>query len=174
MFDNPNVVLHCEKIDKIYPGTKASLDEVADGDSIAVPNDTTNEARALLLLQDNGLITLKDDAGLEATVNDIVENPHNLEIVELEAAQVPRVVGEVAFVVLNGNYALEAGYSVAKDSIAYESTDSEAAKTYVNVIAVKEGNEDSAKIKALVEALKSDAIKTYINDTYDGAVIPFE
>ena len=158
----------------IYPGTKASLDEVADGDSIAVPNDTTNEARALLLLQDNGLITLKDGAGLEATVNDIVENPHNLEIVELEAAQVPRVVGEVAFVVLNGNYALEAGYSVAKDSIAYESTDSEAAKTYVNVIAVKEGNEDSAKIKALVEALKSDAIKTYINDTYDGAVIPFE
>ena len=158
----------------IYPGTKASLDEVADGDSIAVPNDTTNEARALLLLQDNGLIMLKDGAGLEATVNDIVENPHNLEIVELEAAQVPRVVGEVAFVVLNGNYALEAGYSVAKDSIAYESTDSEAAKTYVNVIAVKEGNEDSAKIKALVEALKSDAIKTYINDTYDGAVIPFE
>ena len=158
----------------IYPGTKASLDEVADGDSIAVPNDTTNEARALLLLQDNGLITLKDGAGLEATVNDIVENPHNLEIVELEAAQVPRVVGEVAFVVLNGNYALEAGYSVAKDSIAYESTDSEAAKTYVNVIAVKEGNEDSAKIKALVEALKSDANKTYINDTYDGAVIPFE
>ena len=158
----------------IYPGTKASLDEVADGDSIAVPNDTTNEARALLLLQDNGLITLKDGAGLEATVNDIVENPHNLEIVELEAAQVPRVVGEVAFVVLNGNYALEAGYSVAKDSIAYESTDSEAAKTYVNVIAVKEGNENSAKIKALVEALKSDAIKTYINDTYDGAVIPFE
>ncbi len=158
----------------IYPGTKASLDEVADGDSIAVPNDTTNEARALLLLQDNGLITLKDDAGLEATVNDIVDNPYNLEIVELEAAQVPRVVGEVAFVVLNGNYALEAGYSVAKDSIAYESTDSEAAKTYVNVIAVKEGNENNAKIKALVEALKSDAIKTYINDTYDGAVIPFE
>ena len=158
----------------IYPGTKASLDEVADGDSIAVPNDTTNEARALLLLQDNGLITLKDDAGLEATVNDIVDNPYNLEIVELEAAQVPRGVGEVAFVVLNGNYALEAGYSVAKDSIAYESTDSEAAKTYVNVIAVKEGNENSAKIKALVEALKSDAIKTYINDTYDGAVIPFE
>ena len=158
----------------IYPGTKASLDEVADGDSIAVPNDTTNEARALLLLQDNGLITLKDDAGLEATVNDIVDNPYNLEIVELEAAQVPRVVGEVAFVVLNGNYALEAGYSVAKDSIAYESTDSEAATTYVNVIAVKEGNENSAKIKALVEALKSDAIKTYINDTYDGAVIPFE
>lgn len=158
----------------IYPGTKAALDEVADGDSIAVPNDTTNEARALLLLQDNGLITLKEDAGLEATVNDIVDNPYNLEIVELEAAQVPRVVGEVAFVVLNGNYALEAGYTVAKDAIAYESSDSEAAKTYVNVIAVKEGNEGGEKIKALVDALKSDTVKTYINDNYDGAVIPFE
>lgn len=158
----------------IYPGTKSDLAEVADGDSVAVPNDTTNEARALLLLQDNGLITLKEGAGLEATVNDIAENPYNLEIVELEAAQVPRVVGEVAYVVLNGNYALEAGYSVAKDSLAYESSDSEAAKTYVNVIAVKEGNENADKIKALVDVLKSDTIKNYINDTYDGAVIPFE
>ena len=157
----------------IYPGTKSSLSEVAEGDSIAVPNDTTNEARALLLLQDNGLITLKDGAGLNATVNDIVENPHDLEIVELEAAQVPRVVEEVAFVVLNGNYALEAGFSVARDSIAYESADSEAAKTYVNVIAVKEGNEGAAKIKALVDALKSEEVKNYINTTYDGAVIPF-
>lgn len=157
----------------IYPGTKSDLGSVADGDSVAVPNDTTNEARALLLLQDNGLITLKDGAGLNATVNDIEENPYNLEIVELEAAQVPRVVDEVAFVVLNGNYALEAGYSVAKDALAYESADSEAAKTYVNVIAVKEGNENADKIKALVEALKSDTVKTYITDTYDGAVIPF-
>lgn len=157
----------------IYPGTKSDLAEVAEGDSIAVPNDTTNEARALLLLQDNGLITLKEGAGLSATVNDIAENPYNLEIVELEAAQVPRVVSEVAFVVLNGNYALEAGYSVAKDALTYESADSEAAKTYVNVIAVKEGNENSDKIKALVDVLKSDDIKTYINDTYDGAVIPF-
>lgn len=157
----------------IYPGTKKSLDEVADGDVIAVPNDTTNEARALLLLQDNGLITLKEGAGLTATVQDIVENPHNLEIKELEAAQVPRVVEEVAFVVLNGNYALQADFSVAKDSIAYESADSEAAKTYVNVIAVKEGNENSEGIKALVDVLKSDEIKQYINEHYDGAVIPF-
>lgn len=157
----------------IYPGTKSDLGSVADGDSVAVPNDTTNEARALLLLQDNGLITLKSGAGLNATVNDIEENPYNLEIVGLEAAQVPRVVEEVAFVVLNGNYALEAGYSVAKDALAYESSDSEAAKTYVNVIAVKEGNENTDKIKALVEALKSDTVKTYITDTYDGAVIPF-
>ena len=155
----------------IYPGTKASLDELADGDSIAVPNDTTNEARALLLLQDNGIITLKEGAGLTATKNDIVENPYNVDIVELEAAQVPRVKDEVAFMVLNGNYALEAGFSVAKDAIAYEKADSEAAKTYVNVIAVKEGNENSDKIKALVEVQE---IKDYINNTYDGAVIPFE
>lgn len=158
----------------IYPGTKTSLDELADGDVIAVPNDTTNEARALLLLQDNGIITLKDGVGLEATVTDIVDNPKNVKIQELEAAQVSRVTGEVAFVVLNGNYALEAGYSVAKDAVAYEQSDSEAAKTYVNVIAVKEGNENNDAIKALVDVLKSDTIKQYINDTYDGAVIPFE
>ena len=138
------------------------------------PNDTTNEARALLLLQDNGIITLKDGAGLNATVNDIEENPYNVEIVELEAAQVARVTGETAYVVLNGNYALEAGYSVAKDALAYEKSDSEAAKTYVNIIAVKEGNEKEEKIQALVKALKSDEIKEYIEKTYDGAVIPFE
>lgn len=158
----------------IYPGTKASLDELEDGDVIAVPNDTTNEARALLLLEANGVITLKEDAGLAATVKDIEENPYNIDIQELEAAQVSRVKDEVAFVVLNGNYALEAGFSVAKDSIAYESSDSEAAKTYVNVIAVKEGNEDSEAVQALVNVLKSDDIKNYINETYDGAVIPFE
>ena len=158
----------------IYPGTKKSLDELEDGDTIAVPNDTTNEARALLLLQDNGVITLKDGAGLEATVKDIEENPKNIKIEELEAAQVSRVKDEVAFVVLNGNYALQAGYSVSKDSIAYETSDSEAAKTYVNVIAVKEGNEESEAIKALVDTLKSDEIKDFINEKYDGAVIPFE
>lgn len=158
----------------IYPGTKKSLDEIADGDEIAVPNDTTNEARALLLLQDNGLIKLKDGAGLTATVNDIAENPHNIKIVELEAAQVARVTGETAFVVLNGNYALQAGYSVKKDALAYEASDSEAAKTYVNIIAVKEGNEDSDAIKALVKVLKSDDIKKFIDEKYDGAVIAFE
>lgn len=157
----------------IYPGTKKSLDELEDGDTIAVPNDTTNEARALLL-QDNGVITLKDGAGLEATVKDIEENPKNIKIEELEAAQVSRVKDEVAFVVLNGNYALQAGYSVSKDSIAHETSDSEAAKTYVNVIAVKEGNEESEAIKALVDTLKSDEIKDFINEKYDGAVIPFE
>jgi D-methionine transport system substrate-binding protein len=158
----------------IYPGTKSDLSEIADGDVIAVPNDTTNEARALLLLQDNGIITLKEGAGLTATVNDIADNPHNVKIQELEAAQVARVIPEVAYVVLNGNYALEAGYSVGKDAIAYEKSDSEAAKTYVNVIAVKEGNENNEGIQALVEVLKSDAIKEFINETYDGAVVPFE
>ncbi len=157
----------------IYPGAKSDLKDLADGDVIAVPSDTSNEARALLLLQDNGIITLKDGVGLEATVNDIKENPLNITIKELEAAQVARVREEVAFIVLNGNYALQAGLSVAKDSVAFESADSEAAKTYVNVIAVKEGNENSEGIKALVEVLKSDTIKDYINNTYDGAVIPF-
>ena len=157
----------------IYPGTKASLDDVAEGDVVALPNDTTNEARALLLLQDNGLLTLKDGAGLTATINDITDNPYKLEFQELEAAQVARVKDEVAYVVLNGNYALEAGFSVAKDSIAYESADSEAAKTYVNIIAVAAGNENNEAIKALVEVLTSDDVQKFINDTYDGAVVPF-
>ena len=158
----------------IYPGTKKSLDDIANGDSIAVPNDTTNEARALLLLQDNGIIKLKDGAGLTATVNDIEENPHNIKFVELEAAQVARVTNEVAYVVLNGNYALEAGYSVGKDSIAYEASDSVAAQTYVNIVAVYEGNETSDKIKALVAVLRSEEIKKFIEETYDGAVIFYE
>lgn len=158
----------------IYPGTKSKLSDLKDGDVIAVPNDTTNEARALLLLQDNGVIKLKDGAGLNATVKDIEENPNNITIQELEAAQVSRVKDEVAFVVLNGNYALEAGYSVSKDAIAYEASDSEAAKTYVNVLVVKEGNEENEGVKALIDVLKSDEIKQYIKDTYDGAVVPFE
>ncbi|MCR5368492.1 MULTISPECIES: MetQ/NlpA family ABC transporter substrate-binding protein [Eubacterium] len=158
----------------IYPGKKKDLSEIAKGDTIAVPNDTTNEARALLLLQDNGIIKLKDGAGLTATVNDIVDNPNNIKIEELEAAQVARVRGEVAYVVLNGNYALEAGLSVGKDSIAYEKSDSEAAKTYVNIIAVKEGHENDEAIKALVNVLQSQEITDYINETYDGAVVPFK
>ena len=158
----------------IYPGTKNSLDDLADGDVIAVPNDTTNEARALLLLEANGVLTLKEGAGLTATVKDIASYAKDIKIQELEAAQVSRVKDEVAFVVLNGNYALEAGFSVGKDAIAYEKSDSEAAKTYVNIIAVKEGNENNEGIKALVAALKSDDVKKFINDTYDGAVIPYE
>lgn len=158
----------------IYPGTKNSLDDLADGDVIAVPNDTTNEARALLLLEANGILTLKEGAGLTATVKDIASYAKDIKIQELEAAQVSRVKDEVAFVVLNGNYALEAGFSVGKDAIAYETSDSEAAKTYVNVIAVEEGNENSEAIQALISVLKSDEIKQFINEKYDGAVVPFE
>lgn len=158
----------------IYPGTKSSLDQLEDGDVIAVPNDTTNEARALLLLEANGVITLKEGAGLTATIKDIESNNKKIEIEELEAAQVSRVKDEVAFVVLNGNYALQAGLSAAKDAIAYEQADSEAAQTYVNIITVKEGNENNEGIKELVNVLKSDEIKDYINETYDGAVVPFE
>lgn len=158
----------------IYPGTESDLANISEGAVIAVPNDPTNEARALLLLQDNGIITLKEGAGLTATINDIESNPNNIEIKELEAAQVARVKDEVAFVVLNGNYALEAGFSVGNDAVAHELADSEAAKTYVNIIAVKEGNEENEGIKALVEVLKSDDIKNFIETNYDGAVVAFE
>lgn len=158
----------------IYAGKTKSLGALKDGAMVAVPNDTTNEARALLLLQDNGVIKLADGAGLAATVKDIVENPHNVKIQELEAAQVSRVKDEVAFVVLNGNYALQAGFSVAHDAVAYETSASAAAKTYANVLVVKAGNENNEGVQALVKVLKSDEIKKFINDTYDGAVIPFE
>jgi D-methionine transport system substrate-binding protein len=157
----------------LYPGTENDVSNMQDA-TIAVPNDTTNEARALLLLQDNGFLTLKDGVGLTATKNDIVDNPYNITLVELEAAQIPRTLPDVSFAVMNGNYAMEAGYTVSEDALLYESSDSTAAETYVNVIAVKEGNENSAKIKALVDVLKSDEIKNYINETYNGSVIPFE
>ena len=158
----------------IYGGTESDLANISDGATIAVPNDTTNEARALLLLQDNGIITLKDGAGMEATKNDIAENPHNVEIIELEAAQVARVIEETSFVVLNGNYALQAGLNAKTDALAYETSDSEAAKTYVNVVVVKEGNEGNEGVKALVEVLKSDEISNFINEKYQGSVVPFK
>lgn len=158
----------------IYPGTKSSLDDVADGDSIAIPNDTTNEARALLLLQQEGLITLKDGVGVTATVNDVTENPHNLELVEVEAAQVSKQLPSVAFGVINGNYALQAGLSVENDALATENADGDAIQQYVNVIAVEDGNQSSAKIKALTDALHSQEIVDYINNTYQGAVVPYD
>ncbi|MFI3236979.1 MAG: MetQ/NlpA family ABC transporter substrate-binding protein [Lachnospiraceae bacterium] len=157
----------------IYPGTESDLSNITEGATIAVPNDTTNEARALLLLEANGIITLNEEAGLTATIIDIVENPYNVEIIEMEAAQIARVQEEMSFIVLNGNYALQAGLSVANDSIAYETADSEGAKTYVNILVVKEGNEEDPGVVALAEILKSDEIVDYINATYDGAVIPF-
>lgn len=158
----------------IYPGASENLENIKDGAKIAVPNDATNEARALLLLEENGIITLEEDAGLNATKKDVEENPHNIEIVELDAAQIARVVEELDFVILNGNYALDAGFNVQTDAIAKEEADSEAAQTYANIIAVKKENKDSEKIKALVEVLQSEEIGKFITDTYEGAVVPMK
>lgn len=158
----------------IYAGIESDLNNVPEGATVAIPNDTTNEARALLLLQDNGLLTLNADAGINATILDIEENPYNIEFIELEAAQVSKVLSEVSFAVINGNYALDAGLNAQTDALATETSDSLAAQTYVNVIAVKEGNENNDAVKALVETLKSDEIKKFIEETYEGAVVPFE
>ncbi|MFR6332033.1 MAG: MetQ/NlpA family ABC transporter substrate-binding protein [Eisenbergiella sp.] len=146
---------------------------ITDGAEIAVPNDTTNEARPSLL-REQGLITLNDGAGITATVNDIKENPHKIQFVELAAEQIPRSLPDFDFAVINGNYALEAGLNASTDALATETSDSDAVKKYVNVIAVKEGNENSEGIKALVEVLKSEEIKKFINDTYQGSVVPYE
>ena len=154
----------------VYKGSKDSFDALADGDKIAVPNDTTNEARALQLLAANGVITLKEGVGLEATKTDIVDNPKNVEIVELEAASIPGALADVALGVINANYALGASLTT-DDAVAYEASDSEAAETYVNVIVVNKGNEESEKTKALVAAIQTDAVKKFIEEKYNGAVI---
>ena len=156
----------------IYPGKSDDLANIADGATIAVPNDNTNEARALQLLAAQGIITVREGAGLTATVNDIEENPHNVKIQEIEAAQLPRTVQDVDFAVINGNFAMEAGFSVGKDALATEDASSEAAQTYANVLVVKEGNENSPAIQALLAALQSDKVRDYINETFDGAVVP--
>lgn len=164
-------IIHYEPFG-IYAGKVNSIEALKDGDQIAVPNDATNEARALLLLEAQGIIKIKEGAGLNATKNDIVENPKNIEIVEIEAAQLARSLSDVALAVINGNYAIEAGLKVGTDAIAVEDKDSEAAETYGNIIAVRAGDENKDKIKALIKALQSDKIKQYINDTYEGAVVP--
>ncbi|KNZ43022.1 MetQ/NlpA family ABC transporter substrate-binding protein [Acetobacterium bakii] len=156
----------------VYPGKIKSLDAVVDGSTIAVPNDTTNEARALLLLETLGLIKIDPNAGLEATPKDIIENPKNIVIKELEAAQLARSLPDVDLAVINGNYALQASLNVDKDAIAKEEKDSLAAQTYANIIAVRAGDETSTKTTALMNALKSDKVKTYIEETYQGAVVP--
>lgn len=156
----------------IFPGKAKSLKELKDGAVVGVPNDTTNEARALLLLQAQGLIELKKDAGIKATKNDIVKNPKNLEIKELEAAQIPNSLQDLDIAVVNGNYAIEAGLSPKKDSLALEDEKSLGAKTYGNVIAVQKDKKNDAKTKAILKALKSDKVKKFIEDKYDGAVVP--
>lgn len=155
----------------LYAGKTASIADLADGAQIAVPNDTTNEARALLLLEQEGLITLKEGAGITATKADIAENPKNLDIVELEANQLPVRLADVDMAVINGNYAIDAGLKVA-DAVAIEAADGEAATAYVNVLAVKEGNEDSPAIQALAAALTSQEVKDFIDETYAGSVVP--
>ena len=155
----------------LFAGKTATLDELADGAKIAVPNDTTNEARALQLLAAQGIITLKEGAGLTATKNDIAENPHNVDIVEMEAAQLPRTLADVDFAVINGNYAAEAGLNAATDALAVEDASSEAAQTFANILVVKEGNEDNPAIQALLAALQSEQVKNFIDETYSGAVV---
>lgn len=155
----------------IYAGKSKDLKSLPDGAKIAVPNDVTNEARALLLLADQGLITLKDNTDINATKQDIVENPHNIEIVEVEAAQVPRSLQDVDFGVVNGNFAIASGLNVA-DALATEAADSVAAKTYANIVVVREGDENSEKTQALVKALTTAEIKQFIENKYKGAVVP--
>lgn len=155
----------------LYPGKTKTIDELPDGAKIAVPNDGTNEARALLLLEAQGLITLKEGAGLNATKLDIVDNPKNIDVVEMEAAQLPRTLADVDMAVINGNYAMEAGLTVTNDAIASEDAASTAAQTYANILVVKEGNEENAAVKALIEALQSDKVKAYIEENYEGAVV---
>lgn len=151
----------------IYAGKANDLGAIADGAQIAVPNDTTNEARALLLLEANGIIKLDPNAGITATKNDVIENPHNVDIVEVEAAQVPNVRQDVDFAVINVNYALAAGLNPVKDSLAIE----DSASAYVNIVCVKEGNENDPKAQALVKACQSPEVKAFIEKTYDGAVV---
>ena len=165
------VAVHYEPFG-IYSKQHASLDELAEGAVISVPNDTTNEARALQLLQAQGIITLKEDAGLNATKADIVDNPYNVDIQEIEAAALPPTLDSADFAVINGNYAIPAGLNVANDALACEDAASEAAQTFANIIAVKEGAEDSEKIQALVKAITSDEVRDYINTTFEGAVVP--
>ncbi|WP_394903161.1 MetQ/NlpA family ABC transporter substrate-binding protein [Clostridium butyricum] len=154
----------------LYSKKITSLDELKDGSTIAVPNDPSNEARALKLLAANGLIKIKD--GELVTPADITENPKNLQFSELEAAAVPRAVDDVDAAVINGNYAIEAGFDPTANAIVKEDKDSEAAKPYANIVVVKEGNENFEKIQALIKALTSDEVRDFINKEYNGAVIP--
>ena len=157
----------------IYAGKAKDLSNIADKAQIAVPNDTTNEARALQLLQANGIITLKDGVGLTATKQDIVENPHNVEILEVEAAQIPRSIESVDFACMNGNYAIDAGFKPS-DALAQEDASSEAAQTYANVVVVSDADADSEWAKKLVEVLQSEKVSEYITNTYEGGVIPMK
>lgn len=155
----------------IFAGKTASIDELPDGAEISIPNDATNGARALLLLEQEGIITLKEGVGIEATVYDIAENPKNVEIVEMEAAQLPLSLQDVDLAVINGNYALDAGLNPATDALAIEDASGDAAQYFANLVGVAEGRENDPAIVALVSALQSDAVRTFIEETYSGAVV---
>ena len=155
----------------IYAGKTTDLAELPDGAVVAVPNNVTNEARALLLLEQEGILTLKEDVGIKATVNDIVENPKNITFKEIDPAQLVRALPDVDVAVINGNYAIEGGLSV-KDALAVESDQGVAAKTYANIVVVRKEDENNEALQKLVEVLQSDEIQQYINDTYDGSVVP--
>ena len=156
----------------IYPGKTTSLNALPDGAQVSVPNDTTNEARALLLLEAQGLIKVKPDAGLTATVLDITDNPKNLKILEVEAAQIPRSLQDVDIAVINGNYAISAGLNAATDALAKEESNSLAADTFANIITVRVGDEGRPELKKLVQVLQSSEIRKFIEDKYEGAVVP--
>lgn len=156
----------------LYPGKVKTIADLQNGAQIAVPNDVTNEARALLLLEKQGLIKIKENAGLKATVKDIVENPKNLKIMEIEAAQLPRSLPDVDMAVINGNFAIQAGLNAAKDALAKEEKDSLAAKTFANILVVKKGKEADKGIKTLIDVMKGDKVKKFIEDKYQGAVVP--
>lgn len=155
----------------IYSKNYKSLEELPDGATIAVPNDGSNESRAIKLLADNGLITLAETEDLY-NLTSIAENPHNFEITELDAANLPRSLDDVDAAVINGNYALEANLNPEKDALAAELADSDESYKYINYLVVKEGNEESTKTKALIAALQNDDVKNYIEEKYSGSVIP--
>ena len=154
----------------VFPGKSTDIDNIADGATIAVPNDPTNEGRALLLLQDLGLITLDADAGITATPNNIAENPHNIQFSEQEAAALPRTVADVDFAVINGNYAIDAGLDLA-DAVAQEDASSDVIQEeYANVIVTTSDKEDDERIATLVNILQSDEFKSFLQETFGDAV----
>ena len=157
----------------IYGGTVTDLSNIPDGTKVGIPNDATNGGRALLLLEASGLIKLDPDAGVTATKLDVVENPHNLEFVEMEAAQLPLSLGDLGFAAINANYALQNDLT-QDDALATEDAESVAAKTYGNVVVVKEGNEDLPGLAELMEVLHGQTVVDFINNTYGGAVAPLQ
>jgi D-methionine transport system substrate-binding protein len=165
------VAVHFEPLG-LYPGKTKTLEEIKKGDIIAVPNDTTNEARALLLLESVGIIKIKENAGLAATAQDIIENPYEVQIKELDAAQLTRSLPDVNFAVINGNFAVQAGLDVSKDALKAEDKDSLAAQTFANIVVVRTGDEEREEIKILTEVITSPEVREFINEKYKGTVIP--